>query len=130
VVEDYAAEVISQIEAIVGDTQRDDVRESIVKLTQAMIESKDYGRIPCCEVLAGMCAARVLGGGKVRPNDIFDFLHASAGIPSSEAYFCDGPMEHLVRSKELKLDQHFGVRVHSKPDDLLRYLESIPDSTT
>jgi len=125
VVECYAAEVISRLEAILGKKQRDEVRESILKLTHTMIESKDYGRIPCCEVLAGMCAARVRGGGKVRPNDIFDFLHASAGIPSSEAYFCDGPMEHLIRNKELKLDQHFTVRVHSKPEDLLGYLNSI-----
>jgi hypothetical protein len=74
-----------------------------------------------------MCAARVLGGGKIRPNDLLDYLHASAGIPSSEAYFCDGPMEHLVRSKELKLDQHFGVTVHSKPEGLLTYLKTISD---
>ncbi len=125
VVEDYAAEVISQMKSILGGENQDEIRESIIKVTGAMIEAKDYGRIPCCEVLAGMCAARVLGGGKIRPNDILDFLHASAGIPSSEAYFCDGPMEHLVRSKDLKLDQHFGVRVHSKPEDLLSYLESI-----
>jgi hypothetical protein len=128
VVEDYAAEVISRIESILGGIQRDELHESIIKVTHAMIESKDYGRIPCCEVLAGMCAARVLGGGEIRPNDIFDFLHASAGIPSSEAYFCDGPMEHLVRSKELKLDQHFGVKVHSKPEDLLSYLKTISES--
>ena len=127
-VEDYAAEVITRMEAILGGTQTDEVRESIVKVTRAMIESRDYGRIPCCEVLAGMCAARVFGGGKVRPNDIFDFLHASAGIPASEAYFCDGPMEQLVRSKDLELDQHFGVRVHSKPEDLLSYLEKISNS--
>lgn len=128
VVEDYAAEVISRIEALLGSAQVDKVRESVTKVTQAMIDAKDYGRIPCCEVLAGMCAARVRGGGKVRPNEIFDFLHASAGIPSSEAYFCDGPMEHLVRSKELKLDEHFGVRVHSKPEELLNYLKEISDS--
>ena len=127
-VEDYAAEVISRMEAILGGIQRDEVRESVINVTRAMIESKDYGRIPCCEVLAGMCAARVLGGGKIRLNDIFDFLHASAGIPSSEAYFCDGPMEHLVRGKELKLDQHFGVKVHSKPEDLLSYLKTISES--
>jgi|GEM_PF-1072900 len=127
VVEDYGAEIISRMEAILGETQKNEVRENILKLTQAMIESKGYGQIPCCEVLAAMCAARVLGGGKVRPNDILDFLHASAGIPSSEAYFCDGPMEHLVRSKDLKLDQHFGVRVHSKPDELLSYLKTISE---
>lgn len=128
VVEDYAAEVISRMEAILGEIQRDEVRDNVIKVTRAMVESKDYGRIPCCEVLAGMCAARVLGGGKVRPNDIFDFLHASAGIPSSEAYFCDGPMEHLVRSKHLKLDEQFGVKVHSKPEDLLSYLKEISES--
>jgi hypothetical protein len=127
VVEDYAENIISRMEAILGETQKGEVREDIITLTQAMIESKGYGQIPCCEVLAGMCAARVLGGGKVRPNDILDFLHASAGIPSSEAYFCDGPMEHLVRSKHLKLDQHFGVRVHSKPEDLLSYIKAISE---
>lgn len=124
VVEDYAVEVLARVEAIVGATQKDEVRESVVKLTRAMIEARDYGRIPCCEVLAGMCAARVLGGGEIRPNDILDFLHASAGIPSCEAYFCDGAMEHLVRN-ELKLDRHFCVRVHSKPEDLLAFLETI-----
>jgi len=126
VVECYVAEVISRLGAILGKKERDEFRESVLQVMEAMIESKAYGRIPCCEVLAGMCAARVRGGGKVRPNDIFDFLHASAGIPSSEAYFCDGPMEHLIRNKELKLDQHFVVRVHSKPEDLLGYLDSIP----
>ena len=128
VVEDYAAEVLARMEMLLGETQRDEVRESVLKITRVMIESQNYGRIACCEVLAGMCAARVFGGGKIRPNDILDFLHASAGIPSSEAYFCDGPMEHLVRSKHLKFDEHFGVRVHSKPEDLLSYLKEIAAS--
>jgi hypothetical protein len=127
VVGDYEAEVISRMEAILGRTPREEVRESVIKVTRVMIEARDYGRIPCCEVLAGMCAARVRGGGTIDPNDVFDFLHASAGIPSSEAYFCDGPMEHLVRN-ELNLDQHFSVRVHSKPEDLLNYLKSISDA--
>ena len=128
VVDAYATEVISRLEAMFGEKQRGEVQKSVLVLTQAMIESKDYGRVPCCEVLAGMCAARVRGGGKVRSNDIFDFLHASAGLPSSAAYFCDGPMEHLIRNKELRLDQHFMVRVHSKPEDLLGYLDSISTS--
>jgi hypothetical protein len=128
VVEDYAAEVLARMETLLGDTQRDEVRDSVLNIARTMIESQDYGRIPCCEVLAGMCAARVFGGGKVRPNDIFDFLHASAGIPSSEAYFCDGPMAHLARSKHLKLDEHFGVKVHNKPEELLRYLKETSES--
>lgn len=125
VVEAYVDQVISRMEAILGGTQRDEVRAGVIRITQTMIESQDYGQIPCCEVVAGMCAAHVYRGGKINSHDVFDFLHASAGIPSSAAYFCDGPMEHLLRSKALKLDEHFGVSIHSRPEDLLKYLEGI-----
>ena len=125
VVADYVAQILSRVEAILGERQPEEVRASVLNIAQAMVDSRDYGRIPCCEVVAGMCAARVFGGGKIRSNDIFDFLHASVGIPSSDAYFCDGPMEHLVRSKVLRLDEHFGVKVHSKPEDLLNYLNAL-----
>ncbi len=125
VVQDYVAQVLANVEAHIGGTPTEEIRAGILKIAQAMIDSQDYGRIPCCEIVAGMCAAQVFRGGKLRPNDIFDFLHASAGIPSSEAYFCDGPMEHLLRSKVLKFDEQFGVRIHSRPDDLLEYLKSL-----
>lgn len=126
VVEDYAAQVVPLVEAILDGAQAEDLHASVLKVAQAMIDSQDYGRIPCCEVVAGMCAAQVFRGGKVRPNDIFDFLHAGAGIPCSAAYFCDGPMEHLLRSKVLSLDEHFGVKIHSKSEDLLAHLSGIP----
>ncbi len=125
VVEDYVTQVLANVQAVHGGTPFGEVQASVLKIAQTMIDSRDYGRVPCCEVVAGMCAAQVSRGGKIRPNDIFDFLHASAGIPSSAAYFCDGPMEHLLRSKVLELDKHFGVRVQSKPEDLLDYLSSI-----
>ncbi len=125
VVEDCLAHVVSHLEATLGGIPLGEVNASILKMAQTTIDSQDYGRIPCCEVIAGMCAAHVVRGGKLRPNDIFDFLHASAGIPASEAYFCDGPMDHLLRSKHLKLDEEFGVRIHSRPEDLLGYIKSL-----
>jgi hypothetical protein len=125
VVDDYLAQVVSNVEAILGGIPLGEVNAGIQKIARTMIDSRDYGRIPCCEVIAGMCAAQVFRGGKLRPNDIFDFLHASAGIPASEAYFCDGPMSHLLCSKQLKLDEQFGVRIHSRPEDLLDYLKSL-----
>jgi hypothetical protein len=125
VVDDYLAQVVSNVEAILGGIPPGEVNASILKIAQTMIDARDYGRIPCCEVVAGMCAAQVFRGGRLRPNDVFDFLHASAGIPASEAYFCDGPMDHLLRSKHLKLDEQFGVRIHSRPEDLLGYIKSL-----
>jgi hypothetical protein len=111
VVDDYLAQVVSNVEAILGGIPLGEVNAGIQKIARTMI--------------AGMCAAQVFRGGKLRPNDIFDFLHASAGIPASEAYFCDGPMSHLLCSKQLKLDEQFGVRIHSRPEDLLDYLKSL-----
>jgi hypothetical protein len=125
VVDDYLAQVISNVESILHGIPPGEINTSILKIARTMIDSRDYGRIPCCEVIAGMCAAQVFRGGKLRPNDIFDFLHASAGIPASEAYFCDGPMVHLLRSKQLQLDEQFGVRIHSRPQDLLDYINSL-----
>jgi hypothetical protein len=91
----------------------------------SIIQATDYGRLPCCEVVAGMCAAQVYRGGRVRENDVFDFIHAAAGIPHCRAYFCDGPMEHLLRKKPLELDAHIDIVIRSRPEDLLIYLESI-----
>ncbi len=125
VVGEYSSRALSHIETILGETKPVDVRERVSSISQEMINSRDYGRIPCCEIVAGMCAAQVVRGGKIRSNDVFDFLHASAGIPASAAYFCDGAMEHLLRSKLLRLDEHFGVRVHSRPEELLGYLETL-----
>jgi hypothetical protein len=125
VVNEYVERVISGMESGLGEEQRTRVRGEIASVTSAMIDSGGFGRIPCCEILAGMCAARVFEGGGISPNDIYDFLHASAGIPASNAFFCDGPMEHLLRSKQLKLDDQFGVRIHSRPEDLLAYLHGI-----
>ena len=92
---------------------------------ESIIEGKDYGRMPCCEIVAGMCAAQVHRGGRIRDNDVFDFIHAGAGIPACRAYFCDGPMEHLLRSKPLQIDIHFDATIRSRPEELLLYLESI-----
>ena len=77
------------------------------------------------DILAGMCAARVHRGGKIRPNDLYDFMHAAAGIPSAKAYFCDNPMAHLLHSKSLQLEQHFPVLIRSEPEDLLDYLQNL-----
>jgi len=85
----------------------------------------DFGKIPCCEILAGMCAAQVFRGGKIRPNDLLDFLHASMGIPASAGYFCDKPMECLARNKLLNLDKVFGVKVSGDPLELLGYLKQV-----
>jgi hypothetical protein len=90
-----------------------------------IIEGTDYGRMPCCEIVAGMCAAQVHRGGRIRENDVFDFIHAAAGIPSCHAYFCDRPMEYLLRNKPLQIDIHFDATIRSRPEDLLGFLESI-----
>ena len=90
-----------------------------------VIDGMSYGQVPCCEIVAGMCAAQVYKGGRVRENDVYDFVHAGAGIPSCRAYFCDGPMEHLLRNKPLQIDIHFDATIRSRPEELLGYLESI-----
>jgi hypothetical protein len=91
----------------------------------SIIEAADYGRVPCCEIVAGMCAAQVHRGGRVRENDVLDFVHAGVGIPSCRAYFCDRPMEYLLRNKPLGIDSYLGVTIRSRPEDLLGYLESV-----
>jgi hypothetical protein len=125
VVDEYLVQVVANVVAILGGVPPGEINANVLRVARSMVDSRGYGLIPCCEVIAGMCAAQVFRGGKLRPNDIFDFLHASAGIPASEAYFCDGPMEHLLRSKHLKLDEEFKVRIHSDPEDLLSYLKSL-----
>jgi hypothetical protein len=90
-----------------------------------IIDGMGYGQVPCCEIIAGMCAAQVHKGGRVRENDVYDFIHAGAGIPSCRAYFCDGPMEHLLRNEPLQIDIHFDATIRSRPEELLSYLESI-----
>ena len=103
-----------------------DENETVSNLpSQKLKLEKGYGRLPCCEIAAGMCAAQVFRGSRIRENDVYDFLHASAGIPSCVAYFCDRPMEHLLRGKPLELDTHFDSTIRSRPEDLLTYLESI-----
>jgi hypothetical protein len=94
-------------------------------LARSVIDGMGYGQVPCCEIVAGMCAAQVHSGGRIRENDVYDFAHAGAGIPSCRAYFCDGPMERLLRSKPLEIDVHFDATVRSRPEELLAYLESI-----
>jgi hypothetical protein len=91
----------------------------------SIVAGTGYGRMPCCEIVAGMCAAQVHKGGRIRENDVYDFVHAGAGIPSCHAYFCDGPMEHLLRNKPLEIDVHFDAKIRSRPEDLLAYLNSI-----
>jgi hypothetical protein len=98
---------------------------SSLQSSKLILETEAYGRLPCCEIAAGMCAAQVFRGSRIRENDVYDFLHASAGIPSCEAYFCDGPMERLLRRKPLELDTHFDAKIRSRPEELLSYLDSI-----
>ncbi len=94
-------------------------------LVNSLIEGAGYGWVPSCEIVAGMCAAHVHQGGRVRDNDVFDFVHAGIGIPSCRAYFCDGPMERLLRKKPLQIDIHFDATIRSRPEEMLDYLESI-----
>lgn len=78
-----------------------------------------------CEIVAGMCAAQVHRGGRVRDNDVLDFVHAGVGIPSSRACFCDRPMEHLLKTKPLQIDSIFNLVIRGRPEEILNYLESI-----
>lgn len=93
--------------------------------SEPIIGNTDYGRVPCMEIAAGMCAAKIYHGGRIRENDVLDFIHAAVGIPSCRAYFCDRPMEHLLRNQPLAIDSHFPIIVRSRPEDLLNYLESL-----
>ena len=95
------------------------------KSAESFIFGNIFGIVPCCEIVAGMCAAQVFKGGKIRENDVHDFIHAAAGIPSCQAYFCDRPMEYLLRRKPLEIESHFNATVRSRPEDLLAYLEAI-----
>jgi len=99
--------------------------ETIINPADLLINGATYGKVPCCEIVAGMCAAQVHRGGRIRENDVYDFVHAAAGIPSCRAYFCDGPMEHLIRKKPLEIDIHFDATIRSRPEDLLTYLKSV-----
>jgi hypothetical protein len=129
VVEEYWIRTLSLLQELADPSDRGAEIMSIRTILDEMIESRDYGRIPSCEIVAGMCAAQVYRGGKLKPNDVCDFLHAGLGIPFCSAYFCDGPMEHLAKNSLLSLHEQFGVAVHSKPEDLLSFLDGIANDS-
>lgn len=130
IVEASLPEVNMSMDEAAGRPSQEGTREQVLRVIGTMVDSKEYGQIPCSEIAAGMCAAQVIRGGKVRANDIFDFLHASAAIPTCSAYFCDGPMEHLIKSKALHLNDYFSVRIHSRPEDILEYLRCLLEGAT
>ena len=120
---EYKMEVVPNLAEVLSNTWADNFEAAVLEA----VGSTAYGRIPCVEILGSMCAAHVYRGSKVRMNDILDFYHASLGIPASAGYFCDGPMEHLLRSKVLGLDGTFNAEIRSKPEELLEYLLRLED---
>jgi hypothetical protein len=90
-----------------------------------MVRATDYSRVPACEIVAGMCAVQVHRGSRVRENDVLDFIHAATGIPACRAYFCNRPMEHLLRNMPLQIENYFNATIRSRPEDLLAFLGSL-----
>jgi hypothetical protein len=72
-----------------------------------------------------MCAVQVHRGSRVRENDVLDFIHAATGIPACRAYFCNRPMEHLLRNMPLQIENYFNATIRSRPEDLLAFLGSL-----
>jgi hypothetical protein len=124
-VTEFKGETVNRLKALLGSSIEPARLEHLDKELADFETKHGFGIFPSFEILAAMCAGQVFRGGKIRSHDTFDFLHASMGIPASAAYFCDGPMDHLLRNKILKLDEAFGVTIKSDPHELLEYLEKV-----
>lgn len=59
---------------------------------------------------------------KIKPNDLFDFRHASAALPHCRAFFTDGPLKTLITSGHMKLDRLYYCTVVATPAEAIAVL--------
>jgi len=57
-----------------------------------------------------------------KPNDFFDFKHASAAMPYCDIFATDKPLAVLLRSGELQLDKKYNTKVVTNTQELLSLL--------
>lgn len=64
-------------------------------------------------------------GRKFRENDFIDFGHAAAAIAYCDYFLTEGPLRHLVTTKNTALDKVYNCRVVSKISDAIEILQSV-----
>jgi hypothetical protein len=59
---------------------------------------------------------------KIKPNDVFDFRHATAALPHCRAFFTDGKLAALITSGHMKLDRLYDCKVVATPAEAIAVL--------
>lgn len=62
---------------------------------------------------------------RYKENDIIDFSHAAWALPYSDVFLTERPLCDWIKSKILKLDKIYGIKVLWKEEDVLETLQII-----
>lgn len=78
------------------------------------------------QVLAGVESALIATHNETYEiNDIIDFRHTAIAVPYCDALFCDKGIAHKFTTKPLEFDKVYDTQIMSRPDDILKYLQTL-----
>jgi hypothetical protein len=102
-------------------------RQVGMKLVYGAFVQKQINReLPLFRIIPSIMAAyRNDKERRFKPNDLFDFYHAAGALPYCHIYLTEKSMRHLLISKPLELDHHYGCEVINDPAEALNVLNRL-----
>jgi len=82
--------------------------------------------LPSIRIQAGIYATmRINKQRKYKPNDFYDFGHATAALPYCDYFFTEGSLKELITSKKLAFDSLYKCNVVSNENEVIHLLKAI-----
>ena len=114
---------ISLKKSIATETQIDSIVSGIVyKFQQKQLEKDDIPLLSINSIIGGTVYSE--RNRKFHKNDFDDFRHAAIALPSSDYFFTEDSLAHLLNNTT-KLSQKYDVKCVSKPEKALEMIEEI-----
>lgn len=119
-----ATEAIARFQGVSGGASVDSARDLRNTLCSLFALEKMGTDFPEIRIHAGLFAAvRVSHRRKFKPNDLFDFHHASLALAYCDFFFSDNPMVHLLSTPPLEYDKLYETLLASDPAHALTLLK-------
>lgn len=137
---DMAVEIVSDIDekkggqpSLRGTPQWEQCRSMCANLLFHALRSKTKTRLQLRTLYIEACLHAAFRWDKPRRfkgNDLYDFNHASAALGYCKAFFTEGPLRALIKSKNIALDQLYGCHIVADVPEAIAFLRTLSDDDT
>ena len=126
IVRSVAREYQEVFEALDNDEEKKAKNRWKNLLYLALVKNRARSNLPTLHIRTSLYASlRWDKKRKLRPNDLWDFAHAEAGVGYCSAFFTEKSLHNMVTGRHLGLDHLYECRVVSSVEDANEYVSSI-----